>query len=100
MVGLVQTLDPPQCIVDRDALIVDFLRIANHPGNGSEAPGDPHRAGVGKRWKTALEHARVEFVRLAIYVDEATREVRAHHRVAASHYARDEFVDEAVLRAA
>jgi hypothetical protein len=48
----------------------------------------------------AVEHARVEFVRLAVDVDIAAREVRPHDRVAARHHAGDQVVDEGILGAA
>ena len=86
-----------QGVVDRDALVVDFLRIADHARHGSESAGDAHRAGIGEGRQASLEHARIEFVGFAIDVHVATREVGAHQRIAARDHPGREFVDEGVL---
>ena len=99
VIGLVEPLDPPQRVVDRDALVVDLLGVADHAGDRAEAAGDPHRAGVGEGRQPALEHARVELVGFPVDVDEAAREMGPHQRMAALHDAEQQFVDEAVLRA-
>jgi hypothetical protein len=83
VIGLVQGVDAVQRFGDRDALIVDFLGVADHARDGAESAGDPHRAGIGERRQPAVEHARIEFVGLAVDVDIAAREMRAHDRVAA-----------------
>ena len=100
VIGLVEPLDAAQRIVDRDALVVDLLRVADHARDRAEPARDPHRAGIGERGQAAVEHARVELVGLAVHVDIAAREMRPHQRVAARHHAGDQVVDEAVLRAA
>ena len=88
-----------QRVVDRDALVVDFLGVADHPRHGAQPAGHPHRAGIGEGGQAALEHARIELVGLAVDVHEAAREMRAHQRKAVLHHAGDQLVDEAVLRA-
>ena len=101
VIGLVEALDAANGVVHGNALAVDFLRVADHAGDRAKSARDPHRAGIGKGRQPAVEHARVELVGLAVDVDVAAREVRAHQRIAAAHHARAiEFVDEAVLRAA
>ena len=100
VIGLVEALDAGERIVHRDALVVDFLCVADHPRHGAEPARHPHRAGIGEGGQTALEHARIELVGLAIDVDKAAREMRAHHRKAALDHAGDQVVDEAVLGAA
>ena len=100
VIGLVEILDAAERVIDRDALVVDFLRVADHARDGAEPAGDPHRTGVGERRQPALEHARIELVGLAVDVDEAAREMRPHQRIAARHHAEREIVDEAVLGAA
>ena len=82
-----------------DALVVDFLRVADHARDRAEPAGHPHRARIGERRQPAVEHARIELVGLAIHVDIAARKMRAHQRIAARHHAGDQFVDEGVLRA-
>ena len=100
MIRLVKAVDTAECFADRDALIVDLLGVADHAGDGAEAAGDAHRAGIGEGRQPAVEHARVEFVRLAVDIDIAAREVRPHQRMAARHDAGDQFVDKGVLGAA
>jgi hypothetical protein len=100
VIGLVEVLDPPQRVVDRDALVVDFLRIADHARHGAETARDAHRARIGERRQAAIEHARVELVGLAVDVDVAAREVRAHQRIAARHHTGCQLIDETVLRPA
>ncbi len=86
-------------VIDRDALAVDFLGVADHPRDRAEAAGDPHRAGIGERGQAAVEHARIELIGLAVDVDIAAREVRPHQRVAACHDAEDQLIDEGILGA-
>ena len=80
VIGLVEPVDPPHRLVNRNALIVDFLGIADDARHGAEAARDPHRAGIGERRQPAVEHARIELVGLAIDVDVAAREMRPHQR--------------------
>ena len=100
MIGLIEAVDPAQRLADRNALVVDFLGVADHARHSAEPAGDPHRAGIGERWQPAVEHPRIEFVGLAVDVDIAAREMRSHDRVAARDHAGDQFVDEAILGAA
>ena len=100
VVGLVQALDALERVVDRDAPVVDFLGVADDARDRAQAASDPHGAGIGERGQPALEHARIELVGLAVYVDEAAREMGAHQRVALTHHAGHQLVDEAVLGAA
>ncbi len=89
-----------QRVVDRDALVVDFLGVADHARHRAEPAGDPHRAGIGERGKSPVEHPRVELVGLAVDVDKAAREMRPHQRIAVLDHAGDQLADEAVLGAA
>ena len=68
VIGLVQALDPPQRLVDRNPLVVDFLRVADHARDRAEPAGHPHRSRIGERRQAAVEHARVELIGLAIDV--------------------------------
>ncbi len=95
MIRLVEAFDAAQGVVHRNALVVDFLRVADHPRHGAQAPGHPHRAGIGKGRKPALEHARIKLVGLAVDVDKTAREMRAHHGKAARNHAGNQVVDEA-----
>src|SRR6185503_19497827 len=100
VIGLVQALDAGKRVVNRDALVVDFLRVADDARHGAKPAGDPHRARVGEGGQAAIEHARIEFVGLAIHVHEAARKMRPHQREALAHHARNQRVDETVLGAA
>ena len=48
----------------------------------------------------SMEHARVEFPRLAVHVDIGAREIGRDQRRAQRHRAGEKLVDKAVLRAA
>ena len=48
VIGLVEAVDPPQRFGDGNALIVDFLGVADDAGDRAEAAGNPHRAGIGE----------------------------------------------------
>ena len=100
VIGLVQALDAAQRVVDRNALVVDFLGVADHPRDGAEPAGDPHRAGIGEGRQAAFEHARIELVGLAVDVDESSAENARASADSRADHAGDQFVDEAVLGAA
>ena len=100
VVGFVKPLDAADCIVHRNAVAVDLLRIADHPRNRAESARHPHRAGVGEGRQAAFEHARIELIGLAVHVHVAAREMRAQQRIAASHRVETEFVDKRILGAA
>ena len=42
VIGLVEPVDPPQRLGDRNALIIDFLGIAHHARDRAEPAGHPH----------------------------------------------------------
>src|SRR4029079_7564760 len=63
MIRFVQAFDALQGVIDRNALVVDFLGVANHSCDRSKASSDTHRPGIGKRRQTAVEHPRLEVVR-------------------------------------
>src|SRR5262249_27953845 len=100
VIGLVEPLDSPDRVVDGNALAVDFLGISYDSRNGAQSSRHAHGAGVGEGRQPAVEHARIEFVGLAVDVHVTARKVRPHQRVAPPHNAEAEFVDEAVLGAA
>src|SRR5215471_4546244 len=97
MIRLVQLFDPPEGIVYGNPLIINFLRVADDACDGTEAACHPHGARIGKRRQPSLEHARVELVGLAVHVDIAAGEMRAHQRMAALHHAEEKLVHEGVL---
>ena len=99
MVGLVQALDALEGLVDRDALAVDFLGVADHARDRAQAASDAHGAGIGKGGQAALEHARIELIGLSVHVDETAREMGVHQRVTLADHAGHQLVDEAVLGA-
>ena len=99
MVGFIESLDAPNGIVDRDALTVNLLGIADYARHGSKPPGDSHGSGVGEGREPALEHPGVELIGFAVHIHVAAWKVGTHHGVATSHHASHELVDEGVLRA-
>jgi hypothetical protein len=100
VIGFVERLDPPQRFVDVQPLAIDFLPVADHARDGAEAAGDPHRARVGKTRQPSREHARIEFVGLAVHVDIRAREIDPHHGKATLAQPADQFVHERILGAA
>ena len=48
VIRLIQAVDPPQRFGDGNALIVDFLGVADDASHRAETAGDPHRAGIGE----------------------------------------------------
>jgi hypothetical protein len=97
VVGLVQGLDAPDSVIDRQPLPIDLLRIADHPRHGAEPACHSHGSGVGEGGQPALEHARIELVGLTVNVHIAARKVRPHQGVAVRDDAADELIDEGVL---
>jgi hypothetical protein len=100
VVRLVERLDPAQRLVDIEPLAVNLLPVADHARDGAETAGDPHRAGIGKARQPAGEHARIEFVGLAVHVDIGAGEIDPHGRKAAIAQIGDQFVHERILGAA
>ena len=49
MVGLVEAVNAPQRFGDRDALIVDFLRVADHARHRAETPRQPASSAYWQR---------------------------------------------------
>src|SRR3974390_360723 len=97
MIGLVQSFNPPQRIVDRNSLAVYLLSVSYHPGDGAQPPCYAHGSGVGKGWQTALEHARIELVGLAVDVHVAARKMGAHQWIASADHPDDKLVHEGIL---
>ena len=100
VIGFVQAFDPADRVVDRNALAVDFLRVADHAGDGAEPARDPHRTGICERRQAAVEHPRIELIGLTVDVDIAAREVRPHHRMTAAQDAENQLIDKGILRPA
>src|SRR5882672_6035731 len=97
VIRLVERLDPPQRLIDRKPLAVDFLPVADHARDGAETAGDPHRARVGKARQTAGEHARIELIGLAIHVDIGARKIDPHGRKTLLAEVSDQLVHERIL---
>ena len=74
VIGLVERLDPRQRVVDRKALAIDLLAVADHARDGAETAGHPHRSRIGKARQPPGEHPRIELVGLAVDVDIGARE--------------------------
>src|SRR5262245_34968207 len=80
--------------------MIDLLRIPDHACDRAEAAGDPHRARVGERGEPPVEHPGVELVGFAVHVHVAAGKVYAHQRMAAQYDARNQLIDEGILRTA
>ncbi len=97
VIGLVEAFDAGERVIDRNAAVVDFLGVANHPGHRAEAAGDPHRTGIGEGRQAAVEHARVELIGLAVHIDIAARKMSPHQRIAMPDHPGHQLIDETVL---
>src|SRR5258708_29995227 len=53
VIRLVQSLDAPDRLVDRNALVIDFLGVANDPRNRSQSSPDAHPTGIRARRQPA-----------------------------------------------
>ncbi len=99
MVGHIDLFDAAAGFGEFNPPAVDVLAFRNDPRDGAKAPGHPRGAGVGIARKLAREHARVEFIGLAVEVDIAPRHERPQHRGAMGDAGQEELVDETVLGA-
>ena len=79
---------------------IDRLGVADDARNRPEPGRHAQRAGVGVVGKRPVEHARVEFERLAIEVEKRARKARPEQRRAERHARQKQLVDERVLGAA
>lgn len=93
VVGLVDRLDARQRVFDGEAAAIDFHVLGDKPRHGSKAACHPHRTDIGMRRHRPVEHARVEFVRLAVDVEEGPREMRQQHRRAEERRVLEQLVD-------
>ena len=100
VIRFVEFLDPRDRFLHGEPRAVDFLSVGHHPRHRAEAAGDTHGPRVGERRKPPVEHARVELVGLAIYVEIGPWEVRSHERRAEIDHGREQAVDIGVFRAA
>src|SRR5215213_5757512 len=99
MVRLIEHLYAPERLSDWEPLVVDFLRLADDAGDSPEPAGHTHRADICERRQPAIEHARIELVRLAVYIHVTAWEVGSHQRVPAFHHPGQQIVDERILGA-
>ncbi|GHC64110.1 hypothetical protein GCM10010136_05860 [Limoniibacter endophyticus] len=67
--------------------MIDVLPLADETGNGAETAGNPHRADIGEGRHRLVEHARVEFERLAVHVEISAGKV-GHHQRSAGQFCR------------
>jgi len=90
--------DPGQRLADRQARRVDVHVLADDAWNRAEPAGHAHGPGIGEGGQAALEHARIELVRLAVDVKERARERRMQQRRAKPGNGQEQLVDEIVFR--
>lgn len=97
MIGLVDRLDALERLLDRKTATIYFHILGDEARHGAEAAGDAHRTDIGVRRQGAVEHARVEFVGFAVYVQEGTREMRPEQGRPQKRGAAEQFIDEMVF---
>src|SRR5262245_29174869 len=100
MIRLVELLDSFDRLFDRHAPGINLLRLRCDPGDGPEPACDTQRPRVGKRWQHAVEHARIEFVGLAIEIEIGAGKAGLNERRSELRYAAKQEIDESVFRRA
>jgi hypothetical protein len=99
MIRLVDGVDARHRLLDRQPACIDLLRLADHARHGSKPAGDPHRTGVGEGRQAAVEHARIEFIGLAVHIHHRARKMRPEQRHAALDHALEQGIDIGILGA-
>ena len=97
VVGNVDLLDAPARVGEIQPAAVDVLALGDDAGNGAEAACHARRTGVGIARQVAREHARVEFIGLAVEIDVAPRRQGPQHGRAVVHAGEEKLVHEAIL---
>ena len=80
VIGLVESLDAPQSLGRLEFARINLVRVGDDPAGSSESRRDAERSRVGEIWKRVLEHARIEFVGLAVQIEIGARKSGAQHR--------------------
>ena len=97
MVGLVIGVDPREPFGKRNTVAIDRPALGNDAGDGPQPPGDAQRARIGVGGRRLVEQFRVEFVGLAIDVEESARKIGAKQGRAMQRRGGEQVVDRHVL---
>ncbi len=100
VIGLVIGFDPRQPFGKRNAVAIDRPALGNHAGDDPEAAGDAQRARIGVGGRRLVEQLRIEFVGLAIDVEESARKISAKQGRAMQRRGGEQIVDHHVFRTA
>ena len=100
VIGPVEGVDALGRIGEAELVLVDFLAVGDHPGDGAKPGGDPGGVGIDVGRQRVLEHLRVELERLPVGVEIGAGEERAQERRAVLGRGGEDFVDESVFQMA
>src|SRR6516162_5177695 len=97
MIGAVQPLDSPLRLSEAKLFRVNLFAAGDDSSDCAETHTDPRRSCVDEFRQGVDEHARIELVGLAVYVDIGTREAGRQQRSSETRSGPEELVDKAVL---
>src|SRR3546814_8099336 len=80
VIRAVEAADPVQRLVEPELAPIDLAAAGDDARDGAEPGAYPRRPADDPAGQLVVEHARVEFERLAIPVDEGAREQRPDQR--------------------
>ena len=99
MIRLVKPLDTVERIDRRDTAAIDVQIFGNDAGHRAKPARDAHGPGIGMRRQRPIEHARIEFIWLAVDVDIGSREMRHQKRRTNRRRTGVKLIDEMIFRA-
>src|SRR6516162_3500372 len=97
MIGAVQALNPLLRLREAKLFRVNLFAAGDDSSDCAETHADPRRSCVDEFRQGVDEHARIELVGFAVYVDIGTREAGRQQRGAKARSGPKELVDKAVL---
>src|SRR6516162_1107151 len=97
MIGAVQPFNPPLRLREAKLLRVNLLAASDYTSDRAKTHADPWRSCVDEFRQGVGEHARIELVGLAVYVNVSTREAGRQQGSAEARRRPEELVDKAVL---
>jgi hypothetical protein len=96
MIGQVELLDPLQRIIKRDLAGIDLDLVSDDARHGAEAARNAQGARIGLHRQRPGNEPRIKLQRLAIEIDEGTRQMREHHGRAMRYRALHEAIDKKI----
>jgi hypothetical protein len=100
VIGAIEGFDAVQGFIERQGGAVDLLAFADNPRDRAKAARHPDRTGIHIAWQGLIEHAGIEFIGLAVHIEEGAREIGTEHGGAQLDDTTEEFIDVTVFGAA